>query len=215
MSKTVIKITNLVKEYKMYSRKKDKLLEAMFPNIVKGKHGTFRATNNLDLEIKEGEVVGILGKNGSGKSTLLKMITGVVFPTSGNIEINGISNISEQELLTQLNQYGLKIGNAKRKIDSKQIVSDIRLIRNDSAWMGITISGTNAIVEIVEATEKPEIIDDKEFCNIVSDKDGIITKINVQNGTAIAKRGDLVKKGDLLVEGKIQGKYTEAIYVNS
>ena len=132
-----------------------------------------------------------------------------------NIEINGISNISEQELLTQLNQYGLKIGNAKRKIDSKQIVSDIRLIRNDIAWMGITISGTNAIVDIVEATEKPEIIDDKEFCNIVSDKDGIITKINVQNGTAIAKRGDLVKKGDLLVEGKIQGKYTEAIYVNS
>ena len=58
MSKTVIKITNLVKEYKMYSRKKDKLLEAMFPNIVKGRHGTFRATNNLDLEIKEGEVVG-------------------------------------------------------------------------------------------------------------------------------------------------------------
>ena len=68
---------------------------------------------------------------------------------------------------------------------------------------------------MVEATEKPDIIDDTAFSNIVADKDCIITKINVQNGTAIAKIGDLVKKGDLLVEGKIQGKYTEAIYVNS
>lgn len=44
---------------------------------------------------------------------------------------------------------------------------------------------------------------------------GIITKINVQNGTAIVKIGDLVKTGQMLVEGKIQGKYTDVIYVNS
>ena len=129
MSKTVIKITNLVKEYKMYSRKKDKLLEAMFPNIVKGKHGTFRATNNLDLEIKEGEVVGILGKNGSGKSTLLKMITGVVFPTSGNIEINGrISSLLElgtafnPELtgIENIYQHGQVMGLTNEQIEEKK-----------------------------------------------------------------------------------------------
>jgi len=129
MSKTVIKITNLVKEYKMYSRKKDKLLEAMFPNIVKGRHGTFRATNNLDLEIKEGEVVGILGKNGSGKSTLLKMITGVVFPTSGNIEINGrISSLLElgtafnPELtgLENIYQHGQVMGLTNEQIEEKK-----------------------------------------------------------------------------------------------
>ena len=94
MSKTVVKITNLVKEYKMYARKKDRLMETVFPWIQR--HGTFRAMDNLNLEIHKGEVLGILGKNGAGKSTLLKMITGVVVPTSGKIEVNGkVSSLLE------------------------------------------------------------------------------------------------------------------------
>lgn len=91
---TVIKISDLVKEYKMYSNKKDRLLEAVLPKYQK--HSTFRAMDNLNLEIKKGEVLGILGKNGAGKSTLLKMITGVVSPTSGTLEVNGkISSLLE------------------------------------------------------------------------------------------------------------------------
>lgn len=94
MSDTVIKISNLVKEYKMYSHKKDRLLEAILPGYKK--HSTFRAMDDLDLEIRKGEVLGILGKNGAGKSTLLKMITGVVSPTSGTLEVNGkISSLLE------------------------------------------------------------------------------------------------------------------------
>ena len=93
-SDVVIKITNLVKEYKMYARKKDRLLETIFPWY--NRHSTFRALDNLNLELRKGEILGILGKNGAGKSTLLKMITGVVSPTSGSIEINGkISSLLE------------------------------------------------------------------------------------------------------------------------
>lgn len=87
MSETIIKIENLVKEYKMYARKKDRLMETLFPNFVH-KHGTFKAMDNLNLEVQKGEVLGILGRNGAGKSTLLKMITGVVVPTSGTLEVN-------------------------------------------------------------------------------------------------------------------------------
>ena len=91
---TVIKISGLVKEYKMYNNKKDRLLEAILPKYQK--HSTFRAMDNLNLEIKKGEVLGILGKNGAGKSTLLKMITGVVSQTSGTLEVNGkISSLLE------------------------------------------------------------------------------------------------------------------------
>lgn len=59
---------------------------------------------------------------------------------------------------------------------------------------GIHIRGTNAIIEIVEADKKPDIVNEDEYCNIVTDKEGIITKINVQNGTALVKEGDIVKK---------------------
>lgn len=91
---TVIKITDLVKEYKMYSNKKARLFEAVLPHYQN--HSTFKAMDNLNLEIKRGEMLGILGKNGAGKSTLLKMITGVVSPTSGTIEVNGkISSLLE------------------------------------------------------------------------------------------------------------------------
>lgn len=93
-SEAVIKISNLCKEYKMFSRKKDRLFEAVIPFYQK--HTTFKAMDNLDLELKKGEVLGILGKNGAGKSTLLKMITGVVTPTSGSIEVKGkISSLLE------------------------------------------------------------------------------------------------------------------------
>lgn len=76
----VIKIENLEKNYKMYARKKDRMIETMFPMIQK--HGVFKAMEGLNLEVKKGEVLGVLGKNGAGKSTLLKMVTGVVTPSS-------------------------------------------------------------------------------------------------------------------------------------
>lgn len=89
-----IEINNLVKEYKMYDRKKDRMLEVLFPKV--NRHHTFKAVNNLSLEVKKGEILGILGRNGAGKSTLLKMVTGVVTPTSGDIQVKGkISSLLE------------------------------------------------------------------------------------------------------------------------
>lgn len=111
-----------------------------------------------------------------------------------NIEITGNTNITQEELLNNLNEYGLKTGMLKTKVNTKDIINDIRLNRDDIAWIGIKMLGTNAIVEVVEADKKPEIIDENEYCNIVSDKEGIITKINVQNGTALVKAGDIVTK---------------------
>lgn len=87
INEIAIKITDLKKEYKMYSGRKDRLLEILFPWIQK--HKLFTAVDNLNLTIKRGEILGIVGKNGAGKSTLLKMITGVVVPTQGKIETKG------------------------------------------------------------------------------------------------------------------------------
>lgn len=127
MDEVVIKIENLVKEYKMYSTKKDRLLEAVLPKYEK--HSTFRAMNNFSTEIKKGEIVGILGKNGAGKSTLLKMITGVVEPTSGKIEIKGkISSLLELGTAFNMDltgyeniyQHGQVMGLSDKEIKEKE-----------------------------------------------------------------------------------------------
>lgn len=132
-----------------------------------------------------------------------------------NIEIISDGEINRDEIITMLENEGLKIGKQKGKIDTKKVINNIRLNRNDIAWMGIKIDGTNAIVEIVKSEEKPQIVAEDEFCNIVSDKEGIITKINAQNGTVIAKVGDLVRVGSPLVAGWMEGKYTGVQYVHA
>lgn len=103
----VIEIRNLVKEYKMFRSKKDRLVETIFPGTKK--HDVFRAMDNLNLNLKKGEVLGILGKNGAGKSTLLKMITGVVTPTSGELRVNGkISSLLELGTAFNLELTGME-----------------------------------------------------------------------------------------------------------
>ena len=132
-----------------------------------------------------------------------------------NIEITGNNEISRQEVIQVLNQNGLKIGTSKNKIDTSSLINNVRLQRDDIAWIGISIKGTNAIVEIKETDKAPEILDKDEFCNIISNKNASITKINVQNGTASVNVGDIVKIGDTLVLGYMEGKYTGIRYVHS
>ena len=58
---------------------------------------------------------------------------------------------------------GLKTGILKSKVKTKEIINNIRLQRKDVAWIGIELKGTNAIVKLVKADEKPEIIDENEY----------------------------------------------------
>lgn len=80
-----IKINNVTKEYKLYKNDKDRFKDLFFGK----RYVPYKALDNLNITLPEGEVIGILGKNGSGKSTLLKMVTGVTFPTEGSLEVNG------------------------------------------------------------------------------------------------------------------------------
>ena len=132
-----------------------------------------------------------------------------------NVEIKGNKNITSEEIKQLVAEYGVTEGKLKSNINTQKISNLIRLNRDDIAWIGITLKGTNAIVEIEEVVEKPEIIDKDEICNIVATEDAIISKIIVQNGTARVSVGDEVKKGDLLVEGIMEGTYTESRKVHA
>ena len=98
-----------------------------------------------------------------------------------NIEITGNENIPTEEILAILQENNFKTGTSKIGLNTKSIVEQIRLDRQDVAWVGIEVKGTNAIVKIVEADLKPEIIPEEEYCNIIATKDGMIVKVNAQN----------------------------------
>lgn len=85
-NKTIISFKNVSKEYVLYKSDRARL-KALFikPKNPKIHH----ALNDVSFSIKQGESVGILGDNGAGKSTMLKMITGVTFPTTGEVDVDG------------------------------------------------------------------------------------------------------------------------------
>ena len=82
----VIKFNHVTKTYKLFKNDKRRLLYTFCKRI---KYTEKKAVNDVSFSIKCGESVALFGRNGAGKSTILKMITGVCFPTTGEIVVKG------------------------------------------------------------------------------------------------------------------------------
>ena len=85
-NEVVIEFKHVSKIYKLFKTEKKRLLYTFCKKI---KYQEKRAVDNVSFKIRKGEAVALFGKNGAGKSTILKMITGVCFPTEGEITVNG------------------------------------------------------------------------------------------------------------------------------
>ncbi len=121
-----VAVKKLDKIYKLYNRQFDRIKDAF--GLAKHPYKDHYALKDIDLEIKKGETVGIIGTNGSGKSTLLKIITGVLSPTNGEAVVRGrISALLElgagfnMEYTGIENIYlnGTMMGFSDREIDEK------------------------------------------------------------------------------------------------
>ena len=121
-----IQVSNLKKVYKLYDKPSDRFKEAF--GLAKNKHKEHYALNGINLEIFQGETVGIIGTNGSGKSTILKIITGVLNPTEGEVKVNGrISALLELGAGFNMEYNGIEnvylngtmMGFSKKEIDQK------------------------------------------------------------------------------------------------
>ena len=82
-------------------------------------------------------------------------------------------------------------------------------------WIGIEIKGTNAYITVSEKVAEPKYINIDEPCDIIAVKNAVIDKIFVLNGDGVAKDGDTVKKGQLLVTGIIERNNLDTRYVHA
>lgn len=84
----IIKFNNVCKDFKLSIRGKG--IKGAFIGLFKRKHKIINALKDVSFEIEEGDIVGYIGPNGAGKSTTIKIMSGILTPTSGECEINGL-----------------------------------------------------------------------------------------------------------------------------
>jgi ABC-2 type transport system ATP-binding protein len=85
---SAVSVKGVTKSFRIFSNGRDRLKEAL--TFGRKQYGRdFWALKGIDLEVNPGTTLGILGRNGAGKSTLLNIISGMLQPTSGTVEVNG------------------------------------------------------------------------------------------------------------------------------
>lgn len=231
MSKKIaIEFKDVSKRYKLYKNDKQRF-RAIFIKSIKPK--IKNAINHMSFTIEQGDSVALFGRNGAGKSTLLKMITGVVYPTSGEVVVNGrVSALLEltagfdPEFTGRENIYlrGQLMGIPKKEIEEleEQIVdfADIgeymdQPVRTYSSGMkarlGFAIN-VNVEPEILIVDEALSV-GDKAFRVKCNEKikeileDGKVTFLFVTHSTDVAKtfcrRGIVLKKGELILDADV------------
>lgn len=224
MSKKVIEFKKVSKVYKLYKNDKRRLLSIFIRNIS---YKEKKAVNDVSFEIKKGEAVAIFGKNGAGKSTILKMITGVTFPTKGQINVNGrvsalleLTSGFDPEFTGRENIYlkGRILGLKEEEIKKLEptIVEFAELeeyidqpVRTYSSGMkarlGFSVN-VNIEPEILIVDEALSVGDEafKKKCtkkiNEIIEKDNV-TLLFVTHATGVAK--EFCKRGIVMQQGKI------------
>ena len=226
----IIEFKNVTKTYKLFKNDKKRLI-SVFSNKVPYKEK--KAVNGVSFTVKRGESVALFGRNGAGKSTILKMVTGVTFPTEGEVNVNGrVSALLEltagfdKELTGKENIYlkGNLMGMNNTEIAEleKQITDFAELgdyidqpVRTYSSGMkarlGFAIN-INIEPEILIIDEALSVGDAKfkkkciKRVNEVMEKENI-TLLFVTHATGVAqefcKRGILMKNGKLIYDSDI------------
>ena len=94
---TVISVKHLTKSFKI--KEKEHGFKGSIKAILKPKYKEVKAVNDISFEVDEGEVIAFIGPNGAGKSTTIKMLTGIIYPDSGDIQVLGINPTKERKRL--------------------------------------------------------------------------------------------------------------------
>lgn len=131
------------------------------------------------------------------------------------IEVVGNKSVSTDIILEKLSEINLQKFTLRSNIDSDRI--SLKLINglDNISWVGVSEKGCKLIIEIKERTLPPEMVPTHIPCHIVAKKDGIIYKMNIENGEPAVSLNQVVTEGQLLVSGILNTKYDGMRYVHS
>ena len=230
MDNPIISFKNVSKEYTLYKSDSERF-KALFFKSKKAKIN--KALKGVSFEIGKGESVGLIGDNGAGKSTILKHITGVAFPTMGEVTVNGkVAALLEltagfsMEMTGRENIYlkGYILGLTDKEIKriEERIVEFAELgdyidqpVRTYSSGMKMRLGfaiNVNIRPEILIVDEALSVGDTafktkcKEKINEIIEKENV-TLLFVTHQTAVAEefctRGIVMKNGKLIFDGEV------------
>ena len=94
---SIIEVKNLNKKFKI--KEKEKGIRGSIKSIIKPEYRTVSAVNDISFTVQQGEILAFIGPNGAGKSTTIKMLTGILYPSGGEIMVNGINPSKERKKL--------------------------------------------------------------------------------------------------------------------
>lgn len=122
----VIKIDNLYKTFKTYKRKKGFI--GSIQTLFTKEYTTINAVDGVSFGIDQGEIVGYVGPNGAGKSTTIKMLTGILYPTSGMIEVGGL--VPTKDRKQNLRHIGVVFGQRTQLWWDLPLIESFELLRH-------------------------------------------------------------------------------------
>lgn len=230
MCNKVIEFKNVTKTYKLFKSDKERFF-SIFSR--KRRYKEKKAVNDISFQVRKGEGVAIFGRNGAGKSTVMKMITGVTFPTTGEININGrVSALLEltagfdsefsgrENIYLKCNIMGIEDKEVKQLEDEiiefagldEYIDQPVRTYSSGmKARLGFSIN-VNVQPEILVVDEALSVGDAsfrKKCQNKIQDimKSGDVTFLFVTHSVGTAKafcsRGIVMEKGSITFDGEI------------
>lgn len=89
MSQAIIEVKNLKRYFKVYQKQPG--LWGSIKSLFKREYETVKAVDDISFEIQQGEMVGFIGQNGAGKTTTLKVLSGLLYPTDGEVSVLGFN----------------------------------------------------------------------------------------------------------------------------
>lgn len=121
------------------------------------------------------------------------------------IEISVDHNLSPYEIRQQLTSFGVKQGISKKSINVYDIEEKLIKSNGNIMWVRVRIDGAKLKVTVAERQSPPSVVSEDTPCNLVAKKDGEVVRVYTTAGTSMVKKGDIIRKGQILVKGE-QGK---------